>query len=42
LIKDSLLFKKAKPSNELFGDFADFVNSNLNEKKHVAAVFIDM
>jgi exonuclease III len=40
--KRQFAFQKGKAANELFGDFADFVNSNLNEKKHVAAVFIDM
>jgi hypothetical protein len=40
--KRQFAFQKGKAANELFGDFADFINSNLNDKKHVAAVFIDM
>jgi Reverse transcriptase (RNA-dependent DNA polymerase) len=40
--KRQFAFQKGKAANELFGDFSDFINSNLNNKKHIAAIFIDM
>jgi Reverse transcriptase (RNA-dependent DNA polymerase)/Endonuclease-reverse transcriptase len=40
--KRQFAFQKGKAANELFGDFADYINSNLNDKKHISAVFFDM
>lgn len=40
--KRQFAFEKGKAANKAFGDFSDFIKTNLNNKLHIAAVFIDM
>jgi hypothetical protein len=39
--KRQFAYQKGRNVNELFGDFSDYINSNLSGKNHVAAIFID-
>jgi exonuclease III len=39
--KRQFAYQKGRNVNELFGDFSNYINSNLSGKNHVAAIFID-